>query len=714
MLAVASLLCFTLLAPAQALPEADAVEQSLLLEVALPGVAEAVPSPATARHTVTYLTSSGSTLWWYTCDKGSSLLSPKVEEVLPDGAVLLGWVESEGQSTPLAMGTPVMRDMMLRPLLSGPATQAASETHAAPSFSALADVLLVPEGMALADPIVAEIAYRAQQIIVPFQATSTPEELLGVQRLHAPSTPPPAVSAAQYALAFPAAAQASMPDLPQTLQATYAVRVIRDGREADGQLRPLDGECLLTYDALSGRYSLWPDTLPIYFQADLFHNRIYLHQDASAWTLTGGQPFAASGGQWFLDVASWSHAPDGPLWIVYTQPVHTCSVQLFDDDGARLGEPFEVLSGGSVQGLDYDQNFLLRIPQGKREWFDGWRVLDGSHPQYPDKVSSPLSVAAAYRRLHTVSFYLNAADITAWHQLQVDDGTAIDWESVPSPSLNGYAFTGWCAYDTQTGWVGQVDNPTSPVHDSGIFFAQWAELATLSFVDTDGVELRRITAQVSQTLSPDILDGLQPPARANLTFSHWEDTQGIMLDTQTVCWSDATYRPIYTATVSFLDADAVWASRTVREGSALWDFPDAPYREGYIFLGWREMEAGTIINADREATSEYEKLPTPPPPAPTTTERVSALPPQPTQSAQPEKNHAPSNGGGGSSATTHAPGNADNTKGEANPPDDMPDSVASADADSVEAMPPPSARDFHHVILSQVQYAHAAASNCFE
>ncbi len=183
---------------------------------------------------------------------------------------------------------------------------------------------------------------------------------------------------------------------------------------------------------------------------------------------------------------------------------------------------------------------------------------------------------------------------------------------LPAASRDGYEFKGWVDPDGTN--VGTTDASYSVPTDNITLTADWdAEEHTITFVDTDGKELGKITADTDEEITTP--DNLNPPVKEGHEFTGWtaEGVTGTVTVPATMPTDDMTLTATWNKLSYALNADANGGefddgtdkiSESILFGDPL--NVEQPDLEGHKFLGWAyaDDESNTIITLPEEMPSK--------------------------------------------------------------------------------------------------------------
>ena len=216
--------------------------------------------------------------------------------------------------------------------------------------------------------------------------------------------------------------------------------------------------------------------------------------------------------------------------------------------------------------------------------------------------------ATVYARYHEASVYVtfdaNGGVYPNGGSTVSVGGTYGDQVTVPKilPTRSGYAFGGW-GFTSTTAWndATLLDDYTFPTSNQRVY-AVWSTDYCNYFVDNnDGSVPEMFIKQKNKRINQPT----NPPARAGYNFSgYWYLDPEL---TEKVTWpytitSNVTFYAKWNpkkATLMFDANGGVMPTNYNQEdyvnlivGSAL-NFPDPPTKEGYLFVGWSEVQDGT-------------------------------------------------------------------------------------------------------------------------
>ena len=284
------------------------------------------------------------------------------------------------------------------------------------------------------------------------------------------------------------------------------------------------------------------------------------------------------------------------------------------EDYENGAEPFKTVY------VKYDE----LIPDPGKPEKDGYNFLhwdldlDG---QIMDTTEGKYFIAVFEAKDITVTYDPNEGecDVTS-ETVKYDENASI---KLPEASRDGYEFKGWVTPDgTNVGVAG--DSYKLPT-DNITLTADWdAEEHTITFVDTDGKELGKITADTDEEISTPA--NLNPPVKEGHEFAGWtaEGVTGTVTVPATMPADDMTLTATWNKLSYALNADANGGkfddgtdkiSESILYGDPL--NVEQPDRDGHKFLGWANAddESNTIITLPKEMpakdlnlTAEWEKI----------------------------------------------------------------------------------------------------------
>lgn len=307
---------------------------------------------------------------------------------------------------------------------------------------------------------------------------------------------------------------------------------------------------------------------------------------------------------------------------------------------AKIGDVFQITfdaNGGDeiAQNVAYTEDGMYRnLPEATRDgyMFDGWYTRkDGGDQVTEDTVyTEDTTVYAHWTEESTVTFYANGgkfADGTETATALTNEKMLVDVD-VPTPTRDGYNFTGWYT-DPQKGGLIDIDDYEYIDEDTAVY-AHWAQKGKAYTVTFDVNAADGSVSPVSAVTTDSMLseDKLPYPVRDNYLFQFdgWYTAPkgGERVDENYVYNADTT---IYAhwgkwITVTFnpnggeTDYNYIGAGDNLYDmdlyvdddGGTLHRFPMAA-REGYRFDGWFTAEdGGTLISLDtvfKEDTEVY-------------------------------------------------------------------------------------------------------------
>ena len=218
---------------------------------------------------------------------------------------------------------------------------------------------------------------------------------------------------------------------------------------------------------------------------------------------------------------------------------------------------------------------IPEAPAKEGHSFSGWGMVPATMP------ASDLVVSGEYKvNNYNLTYRIDDQD---FYSIQIPFGSAI---TVPqAPAKEGHTFTGW----------GMVP-ATMPASDLEFNGSYDVNIYNLAF-DIDGVPF----FQTQLAYGTEIVAPNEIPDKEGNTFAGWGDVPATMPANDLAI--SGTYSPNH-YTLTFKIGDVVVFTGEQPYGSEI-VAPEAPYKEGYSFVGWSDFPA-TVPAENVEVLGEYQ------------------------------------------------------------------------------------------------------------